>query len=100
MFSRDYLLTNGEQPMYYELAQRAAHDLRLSDSTLKVLDVLLAACAERGATRLTVPTIAARAKLCERSVFRALNRLEAGQYVKRIASATRAGMIIAVQTAA
>jgi Fe2+ or Zn2+ uptake regulation protein len=86
--------------MYSELVQRAAHDLRLSDSTLRVLDVLLQACAERGAARLTARAIAARAKLCERSVFRALNRLETGGYVRRTASATRAGMIIAVQAAA
>lgn len=80
--------------MYEQLCGRAAYDLRLSDNALRVLDLVLAVCAEKGVARIKAAQMAQHLRLTERTVFRALKRLEEGKYVQRIATG-RSGMIIA-----
>lgn len=80
--------------MFEQLCDRAARDLKLSDNALRVLDLVLAVCAERGMARLKASQIAEHLGFTERTVFRALKRLEEGKYVQRVATG-RSGMIIA-----
>lgn len=84
--------------MYSNLVDRAAQDRRLTMRMLHVLDAILRAAGDEGATRITVSAIAQYTRLHERTVTRALKRLQDTGYIARRhrSRKPRDGMVIAV----